>query len=158
MSYKADVELYTKGRGVLTIMDNTGRLLPKGVPFLGFTSWSIWKGREITHCDLLKDLRLITGAFYGIKKKTRKHSGLVIYSYLEDHAFRAVKRDAAFLTSMWKGYHWSTEGVWKGYLFYEKGIKKGNGWGLSIQNFVESPPDFILQWGWLSFKIFKKKL
>ena len=33
-------------------------------------------------------------------KKTRKHSGLVIYSYLEDHAFTAVKRDAAFLTSM----------------------------------------------------------
>ena len=25
MSYKADVELYTQGRGVLTIRDNTGK-------------------------------------------------------------------------------------------------------------------------------------
>ena len=29
-------------------------------------------------------------------KKTGKHSGLVIYAYLEDGSFTAVKRDTAF--------------------------------------------------------------
>ena len=33
-------------------------------------------------------------------KKTRKLSGFVIYSHLKDGAFAAVKREAAFYTSI----------------------------------------------------------
>ena len=33
-------------------------------------------------------------------KKTRKLPGLVIYSYLKDGAFTAVKRDAKFLNKL----------------------------------------------------------
>ena len=35
-------------------------------------------------------------------KKTRKLRGLVIYSYLEDEAFIAFKKDVAFSTSLRK--------------------------------------------------------
>ena len=51
-----------------------------------FTSWSIWKGREIRNFDLWKGPEGLTGPFYG--------SGFVIYSYFEDNALAAVKRDA----------------------------------------------------------------
>ena len=46
--------------------------------------------------------------------------GLVIYSYLKDGTFTAVKRDATFFTGMRKGYHLSTEGKRKRHVFCQK--------------------------------------
>ena len=54
-------------------------------------------------------------------KEPRKLSGFVIYSYLKENAFTAVKRDAKLQTRSVKGgYHLSIEGIQKGYLFYHK--------------------------------------
>ena len=46
-------------------------------------------------------------------KKSRKFPGFVIYTYLIDSVFTAVKRDAKFLTTigMSKGYHLSMAGI-----------------------------------------------
>ena len=64
-------------------------------------------------------------------KKTRKVSGLVIYSYLKNGAFTAVKRNAAFYTKDVKGVPLTIKGT--------RGILKGRGWtsgqSLPIQKF-----------------------
>ena len=54
--------------------------------------------------------------FMAVNKK-RKGSGFVIYSYLKDSAFTAVKRRAKYV----KGYHLSTEGIRKEYVFFQNG-------------------------------------
>ena len=48
---------------------------------MGFTSWSIWKGRETCHFGLLKDLTGLTGTIYGCQsdKKTFPVSNLFIF-------------------------------------------------------------------------------
>ena len=60
----------------------------KWVPFSGlryiskgrdFTSWSIWKGREICHFGLYKDLKRLQKDFMAVKK-SRKFFAFVIYS------------------------------------------------------------------------------
>ena len=60
-----------------------------------FSSWSIYKGREICRLGLLKGPKGLTDEFYGFIK-SRKRSIFVIDSYLKDSAFTAVKRDAKF--------------------------------------------------------------
>ena len=63
------IEARGAGGGVLPIMTYTGRLRPKGVSFSGFrsvwkgrgfTSWSIWNGREICHLGLGKGPKWLT--------------------------------------------------------------------------------------------------
>ena len=49
------------------------------------------------HLSLQKDLKELTDAFLAVKMARTLH-GLVIYSYLKDGTFTAVKRDAAFFT------------------------------------------------------------
>ena len=52
-----------------------------GTPYDGVNgeapSWSIWKGREIYHLGLSKDLKGLTDAFNGCESEI---SGLMIYS------------------------------------------------------------------------------
>ena len=60
-----------------------------------FTSWGIWKGREICHLGLLKGEKGLTDGFYGFIK-SRKRSIFVIANDINDGAFTAVKRDAKF--------------------------------------------------------------
>ena len=52
--------------GVLRIMAYTGRLRPKGVPFLG--SLKLWKGREICHFGRYKGRKGLTDESYGCEK------------------------------------------------------------------------------------------
>ena len=64
---------------------------PKEVPFSGFghnygrdfTSRTSWKGREICHCSLWKELKGQTDASFGyVRKGQKKLPALVIYSQL----------------------------------------------------------------------------
>ena len=52
--------------GVLPIMAYTGRLRPKGVPFLG--SLKLWKGKEICHFGRYKGRKGLTDESYGCEK------------------------------------------------------------------------------------------
>ena len=59
-------------------------------------------------------------------KESGKRSGFVIYLYLKDSAFTAVKRDAKGIIE--RGVL-SREGIQNGYLFLSRIVhKKGEGW------------------------------
>ena len=59
-------------------------------------------------------------------KESRKRSGFVIYLYLKDSAFTAVKRDAK---GIFERGVLSREGIQNGYLFLSRIVhKKGEGW------------------------------
>ena len=59
-------------------------------------------------------------------KESGKRSGFVIYLYLKDGAFTAVKRDAKGIIE--RGVL-SREGIQNGYLFLSRIVhKKGEGW------------------------------
>ena len=93
-----------------------------------FTLWSIRKGREICHLGLWKGLKGRTDEFYGFIK-SRKHSVLVIDSYLNDSAFAAVKRDAKFLTRYVKRVQFVNRKYTKGVPFSWKMVyKRVRGW------------------------------
>ena len=65
-------------------------------------------------------------------KKSRKLPGLVIYPFLKDSTFTAVKRKQCSKLSMWKGYHLSVKVIRKGYNFCLKWCIKGSGRGLDL--------------------------
>ena len=81
------------GGGQFTpLMAFTGKLSPKGASFSGFwyywkgrdiTNWNMQKEREICYCSLWKDLKGLTGAFYGWEKdkKTSWFSDLFIFRH-----------------------------------------------------------------------------
>ena len=58
--------------------------------------------------------------FMALQLKLRKHSIVVIDSYLKNSAFTGVKRDESSKQGMLKRYHSSIEGIRKGYLSREK--------------------------------------
>ena len=62
--------------------------------------------------------------FYGFIQ-SRKRSIFVIDPYLKDSAFTAVKGIQTSNQRMWKGYHFSIEGIRKEDLFREKCYIKG---------------------------------
>ena len=65
-------------------MAKAGRLRPIGLV-----------SSEICHCGLYKDLKRLTGTFNGCERKTKKRSGLGVYSYVKESAFIAVEKGAA---------------------------------------------------------------
>ena len=81
-------------------MAYTGRLRPNGVPLSGFR---YIKEEEIHLLKCMKSVISVckksqgpTDGLLMAVKKLRKGSGFVIYSYLKDSAFTAVKRRAKF--------------------------------------------------------------
>ena len=105
-------------RGVLPKMAPTGRLHPKGVPFLisrlqvyervGISLVEVYErlGKTVISACKKSPKRANRDAFHGCEKSWElKRYGFVIYSYLKDSAFTAVKTMQSFKVGMWKGYH-----------------------------------------------------
>jgi len=82
---------------LLPIMAYTGRLHPKGVPSSGFrVEISLVKGYERARKSVILVGKRAQNSYqmhFMAVKNSRKHSGIVTYSYLKDSAFTAVKRD-----------------------------------------------------------------
>ena len=78
---------YLKGaQGILPRMACTRRLSPKGYPF---QASGMWKGREICHCGLWKDLKGLTNA---VKKK--KLENFLVYRLIHIQRYKGeVTRD-----------------------------------------------------------------
>ena len=85
----------------------------------GFRSWSIWKGREICHCDLWKDLKGLKDPFYGCEKVKET------FWFSDLCPFKSSWKGQRSKLRMWNGYLLSIEGKQKGYLFSQKGCKRG---------------------------------
>ena len=111
--------------GVLPMITYTGRLRPKGVPYSGlriqngkgFVRWSKWKGRKIIILAFEKALCKIflTDAPYDCINLITKR-----YTKWQEYLL---------LVSVWKGNHFSIEGIRKEDLFCQKWhIKWLKGW------------------------------
>ena len=109
--------------------------LKRSIPFSGFRFTGIWKGRDFNSCHFrsLKWSNRANRCILRLRKKSRKRSGFVIYSYFKDRALTVVKGDAKFLTKYVKGVPFVSrkyvkgvpfliEGIWKGYLFGRMGL------------------------------------
>ena len=98
-----------------------------------FTSWRIWKGREICHFSLQKGPKGLTDAFY-VCEKVDKRSGVVVYWYFEGafnnnidsyiaHFYpqcaclQQFKNMQSSTIGMLKEYHLTIEDIRKGHLF-----------------------------------------
>ena len=74
-----------------------------------------------------KKAQKVSQMYFMALKKSRIHSGFVVYSYFKDSKFTVFERDGKFWTRYVKGYHLSIAGILKWYLFFQKGYIKGVG-------------------------------
>ena len=83
---------YCRPGELLPIMLRTARLVRKGclIQALG-----IWKGRDICYFGSKKGQNC-KQLYFLADNKSAKCSGTVVYSYIKDREFTAVKRDGKF--------------------------------------------------------------